>query len=216
MTLYELIDKVDEQFTPDTHSLRDYIINTSDDNGGFLRTCFTRKRIPLVDHEIPDLNMTVIGFDMNFDGNVKNIVENYTEGFTPLKLQLWYSDRHTFPEHIYLNRPLFSHNYIIAVNPNQDYAEIHVGKGWYPLVVEGFDKIDRAGGYCIEYQEKYGTLRFDVANMDSTIEEIIDEIEEKSSTICENCGAEGKAVELKSGWILTLCDNCIDEMNEKM
>ena len=113
MNLYELIDRVDEAFTPDTHSLRDYILNTSDDNGGFLRTCFTRKRTPLKDHKISDLDGTIIGFDIEFN---EDIIANYSGGFTPLKMQLWYSNVvHNIEDMIDLNLPMYKHCYYIPL-----------------------------------------------------------------------------------------------------
>lgn len=38
MTLYELIKKISKIITPDTDDFYQYVLHTSDDNGGFLRT----------------------------------------------------------------------------------------------------------------------------------------------------------------------------------
>lgn len=113
MKLYELIDRVDDAFTPETHKLKEYILNTSDDNGGFLRTCFTRKRTPIKDHKIDELNGTIIGFDLEFD---ESIIANYSGGFTPLKMQLWYSNTiRDIEDMIDFNLPIYKYCYYIPL-----------------------------------------------------------------------------------------------------
>lgn len=47
MTLYKLIEQISEILTPDTMLFYDYVLHTSDDNGGFLRTryCWWEKTV---------------------------------------------------------------------------------------------------------------------------------------------------------------------------
>jgi len=88
MTLYELIGKISAILTPETGSFYDYVIRTSDDDGGFLRTCFCYKSHLLRDREIADLDKAVVCFEEPFS-------EHYTDDgfYTLVKLQLDYDQR---------------------------------------------------------------------------------------------------------------------------
>jgi len=69
---------------------------------------------------------------------------------------------------------------------------------------------------CVEYtpdhpsasqvKEKFGTLRFYMTSGTEEMYNLIHEAEEKSGTICEDCGKPGKI--RHGGWIRTLCDEC--------
>ena len=85
--------------------------------------------------------------------------------------------------------------------------------GWFDLISTLSQDITN---YCKEnnldipevsqVKEKYGELCFYVNSCDDTVFEMIDKAEDKSATICEKCGAEGK---LRTGdWHITLCDSC--------
>jgi hypothetical protein len=96
-----------------------------------------------------------------------------------------------------------------------------VGPGWMPLVREAdavlasLDPDYRIG----QVKEKFGALCFyfdpspwttkATANRMYHIEH---EIEVRSATICERCGARG-AIDRRFGWILTLCDEHKAERN---
>lgn len=59
--------------------------------------------------------------------------------------------------------------------------------------------------HILQIKEKWGGLRFYVdADMETL--HFIDEMEEKSLTVCERCGEFGKL--RRGGWVLTLCDKC--------
>jgi len=87
------------------------------------------------------------------------------------------------------------------------------GRGWLPLVYETLDKIqaivdrDRLDLEITQVKEKYGELRIYTSSYADEIEDIIQEATEKSVTICERCGKEGKRVQVK-GWLMTRCDEC--------
>lgn len=49
MTLYDLILNVSQIITPDTNAFYHYILYTSDDNGGFLRTRYCWSSLPIAD-----------------------------------------------------------------------------------------------------------------------------------------------------------------------
>ena len=51
-TLYTLIREISEIITPDSDEFFNYVINTSDDNGGFLRTSYCWKNTPLKDRSL--------------------------------------------------------------------------------------------------------------------------------------------------------------------
>lgn len=92
-----------------------------------------------------------------------------------------------------------------------------VGKGWHPLVDEATDRLNQLGIKIINHYEKYGTLRFEVEPepIEATI--ILNELEDRSATICEMCGAAGPEVnEVEfNGWIKTLCPTCFKEWKQQ-
>lgn len=85
MTLYELIKQISAILTPETDSFFDYVLQTSDDNGGFLRTCYRFKGHALRDREIADRTKAVVCF-------MEPFTERYTDDghITWVKLQLSY------------------------------------------------------------------------------------------------------------------------------
>lgn len=89
-----------------------------------------------------------------------------------------------------------------------------VGKGWHPLVDEAKARLEKLGVKIISHYEKYGTLRFEIEPepIEATI--ILNELEDRSVTICEMCGAAGQEVEFK-GWTKTLCPVCIEEWEDQ-
>ncbi len=54
MTLYKLIKQLSAIISPHSDAFFDYVINTSDDNGGFLRTCYCRRNNPIKDVSLGD------------------------------------------------------------------------------------------------------------------------------------------------------------------
>lgn len=86
MKLYELIEQISHILTPKTNSLFDYIISTSDNNGGFLRTCYTRKNDKLEDFDIKEMDKVLVCFAKKFiEGNYY-----YDNNFTKIKMQIFY------------------------------------------------------------------------------------------------------------------------------
>ena len=81
-----------------------------------------------------------------------------------------------------------------------------VGKGWSKLINNLYDakpKYTRV----MQVKEKYATLRFYVSSAPEWYFDLIDYYEQKTATICEQCGKPGKS-RLDRGWWLTLCDEC--------
>lgn len=87
----------------------------------------------------------------------------------------------------------------------------HVGKGWHPIVNSLIDDLFTLGwnGVLIQIKEKFGGLRFYVGAGNEAIWNRIQQAENKSFKICEECGKPG---ELRyGGWMRTLCDKHAEE-----
>ena len=89
-------------------------------------------------------------------------------------------------------------------------------RGWQKLHDEYVSKIETAGARVTYAKQKYGYLRLEVDCEDAVntdeIYRLIDEAEEKSLCICENCGSEEKdvgQVEVDA-WVTTLCSKCVE------
>ena len=80
-------------------------------------------------------------------------------------------------------------------------AKTCVGPGWGRLVEEAYEALPD-GTTISQIKEKYGGLRF----YSHPEPDVIHEIEARSETVCEDCGAPGRP--RKGRWIRTLCDAC--------
>lgn len=95
--------------------------------------------------------------------------------------------------------------FVIPDGYTLEQALASVGKGWAPLIKEIFDK-KPADVKIEQVKEKFGILR--VYANDANFEDgVIDEIEDKSSVICEWCGKPG-SLDNRYYWLLTLCTSC--------
>jgi hypothetical protein len=97
-----------------------------------------------------------------------------------------------------------------------------VGDGWFDLISEACDRIEveldklPEPGFLhfFDLKEKFGTLRWSASCPNDTIMDIIDEAEEKSYGICEECGKPGTQTD--DGWIRTLCpEHTAERRNRK-
>lgn len=86
MTLYELIGKISRILTPETDEFYHYVLHTSDDNGGFLRTRYCWWDKPLQDYKIPDMEKALVCFRYPFVES--DLTKDRKE--TRVKLQLFY------------------------------------------------------------------------------------------------------------------------------
>ena len=95
MRLYELLEQVSDILTPQTHSLYEYLLHTSDDNG-FLRTRYCYWDEPVPDHSIPNLEQVLICFRWPYSEGDRLYVEQQYGDFrqkeTLVKMQLFYSE----------------------------------------------------------------------------------------------------------------------------
>lgn len=93
---------------------------------------------------------------------------------------------------------------------NNETIKNGVRRGWWVLLDEYIPKIERTGTKVIRpAYEKYGTLRLDVDKETAEVSAILDELEEKSKSICEMCGNPATIRENRNGWLKALCDICL-------
>ena len=83
-------------------------------------------------------------------------------------------------------------------------AKMMVGKGWSKLIDRIYDAKPRSI-HMLQIKEKWGGLRAYCGGATMEFFDVIDQAEEESYTICEECGQPGILRE-DLGWILTLCD----------
>lgn len=89
------------------------------------------------------------------------------------------------------------------------------GDGWFDIIKDLCERLD-ALNLSEEFEvnqvkEKFGGLRFYVSGVEESkseeVHSLIYEAEEKSFSVCENCGASGKTAS-KRDWLKTLCETC--------
>lgn len=119
-------------------------------------------------------------------------------------------------------------------NNNPMYCDIELG--WFPLVeklcqeiTDAYNTAELPMDICVEQvKEKWGELRFyfyfvnrksttdtadKVKQLHCKIVEIVDRYEDKSSTVCEECGQPGELRD-ERGYIHSLCDDCFEKKKE--
>lgn len=83
--------------------------------------------------------------------------------------------------------------------------------GWDDLVnqlIENVVAVAPKDFKVLQIKEKFAGLRFYYSNGNETINHLADEAENKSYSICQNCGSEGKRSTSGSGWMRTICEAC--------
>lgn len=94
-----------------------------------------------------------------------------------------------------------------------------IGKGWYKLMREvilaidkyNFDHPDDDQVHITSVKEKWGGLRIEIDSWAPEISDLILDVEERSYSICEECGKECSRFE-HNGWVYTLCNDCKKEL----
>ena len=78
--------------------------------------------------------------------------------------------------------------------------------GWFDLIYKLSEDIVKVCPECeaCQVKEKFGGLRFYTDNGNEEVWNLVREAEEKSFTICEICGKEGKLY--TEGWYKTKCE----------
>jgi hypothetical protein len=92
--------------------------------------------------------------------------------------------------------------------------EPETAPGWHPMILEALEKIDRIVGgdpnrfRIRQIKEKFGELRFYYSADNDVRAEIaatIEEIEERSRSMCEVCGVGGCKIKSYSGYYKCVC-----------
>jgi len=85
---------------------------------------------------------------------------------------------------------------------------IECGNGWFYLLDRLCEDIIKIDGTCVATQikEKFGTLRFYCDAANDEVYDLIDNAEEESRSICEECGEPGQMT--GTTWYKTLCQKC--------
>jgi hypothetical protein len=94
---------------------------------------------------------------------------------------------------------------------------ITIGDGWQRLVIDMCAAIDAAlpngmveGFYIESIKEERARLSVSYqGTYTPEVEDIIDAIEDRSTTVCEDCGETGR--QRTDGWMRCLCDFCEKE-----
>lgn len=94
---------------------------------------------------------------------------------------------------------------------------VECGKGWYKLIepifkyIEDYnkDKSEDKKIVVLQCKEKWGGLRIYTNFGTDELHKMIDEAEDKSYEICEDCGSEENVGLRLTGWETTMCLECI-------
>ena len=84
---------------------------------------------------------------------------------------------------------------------------IECGDGWYELIDDLCSKLQHYDVEAVQVKEKFGTLRFYLDYYPEGVDQLVEEAEERSSTICEYCGKSGRTVNI-GNWLYTVCEEC--------
>ena len=114
MTLFEVLSKANKDITPDSNLFYFYVLKTSDDNGGFLRTCYCEKKHIIKNKLIENVGFVVIGSMQPI--TERSLLRCFTRtGIkTNLKLQIYYGMISSADEGIEINKNLgYKYNKVI-------------------------------------------------------------------------------------------------------
>lgn len=67
-----------------------------------------------------------------------------------------------------------------------------------------------------QVKEKFGSLRFYYSGGDEYISGLVQEAEDMSGFICEDCGSSGVDIGTTKGWIQHLCPRCAEKCNKSI
>ena len=106
------------------------------------------------------------------------------------------------------------------------FGEFECGEGWYDLLWETLEKIEKCPtyndlknserGFKIPIiKEKYGSLRIQYWSGTEEIHRIVQEAEEKSERICEQCSGDS-TVRMNGGWYSSVCNKCLDRSDKEL
>lgn len=93
---------------------------------------------------------------------------------------------------------------------------LEIRKGWLPLVEPIIDRVQElkeAGSdvKILQIKEKWGVLQIYLLNAPEELLKLARDAQEKSTRICEECGAPATQAEV-NGWIYTRCSDCLEKL----
>ena len=100
---------------------------------------------------------------------------------------------------------------------------IECHKGWYDLLTPVFeyvenynkDKKDEEQIKFLQIKEKWGGLNIYTNFGNDELFKLIDKAEEESYNVCEECGSRNDVGMRESGWMTTMCLECIKKEAKK-
>lgn len=119
----------------------------------------------------------------------------------------------------------------LSKNPWRELVNtVSYGAGWHDLIIELMVKIEELynvhgesmeGFKIYDIKEKYGGLRVvfdklsDNESLNIAINDLLVLYDEKSYTVCDECGESGVLRKNDSGWLQVLCVECAKEHGYK-
>ncbi len=93
---------------------------------------------------------------------------------------------------------------------------VEVEKGWVPLVKPIIERIQTlnaqgAGIEITQIKEKWGELCVYLNRYPEGLDRMIQDAAEKSKRVCEHCGKPARRIFSTTGWVHTLCPDCLRE-----
>lgn len=112
MTLYDLLRQISHIITPDSDEFFNYVINTSDNNGGFLRTCYCWRKNVIANIDLGTRKYRTVLVTMQRPINETDL---YQRPFTELKIQIDYMNTDSVFEDAVWDAQL-GYNYVYLVD----------------------------------------------------------------------------------------------------
>lgn len=91
-----------------------------------------------------------------------------------------------------------------------EHGYVECGDGWYSILYDAIKRLVEIDpdikATCIK--EKFGELSIYVNHFTDPIVDVLDDVEEASRHVCEECGSTKGVKQTSVGWIKTLCRVC--------
>ena len=101
-------------------------------------------------------------------------------------------------------------NYIPFFEYYRSFDKDYVAEKLLKIATEEPRKVEKVWQVeAVQVKEKFGGLRFYVNGADETANAYIDFAESLSFRVCEYCGSTKDVSQTKTGWIKTLCQECM-------
>ncbi|KAK0462724.1 hypothetical protein IW261DRAFT_175753 [Armillaria novae-zelandiae] len=84
---------------------------------------------------------------------------------------------------------------------------LQCGRGWEGLIREICNELKGKNVVFTQIKGKYGKLRIYVSKADQETRRYLEEMEEISGKVCENCGRTGNMA-VSNGWLFATCEEC--------